>query len=92
MEVSGQLQATDALPGGNIPQYTLVRRLDGPQSQHGRGGEEEESIPYRESSPGRTACSLVTILTELHRLTQTPSGIKNVTSTDLRIARACVTS
>jgi hypothetical protein len=33
-----------------------------------RGGEEKNSLLSRESNPGRTARSLVTILTELHGL------------------------
>jgi hypothetical protein len=40
MEVSGQLQASDALPTGKEP-----LRLGGPQSRSGRGGEEKNSQP-----------------------------------------------
>jgi hypothetical protein len=43
MEVSGQLQA--ALPQGKSPCYPLDRRLGGPQSRSGRGGEEKHSQP-----------------------------------------------
>jgi hypothetical protein len=43
MEVSGQLHAPAALPPGKDPQYALDRRLGGPQSRSGRGGEEKNS-------------------------------------------------
>jgi hypothetical protein len=45
MEVSGRLHAPAALPRGNNPRYTLDRRLGGPQSLFGRGGEEQNSQP-----------------------------------------------
>jgi len=50
--------------------YTLNWRLDGHQTQSGRGGEEEKShnCPCRESNPGRPVRSLVTILDEFLRL------------------------
>jgi hypothetical protein len=51
MEVSGQLYDAAALPQGKIPCYPLDRRLDGPQSQSGRGGEEENSQPLLELEP-----------------------------------------
>jgi hypothetical protein len=46
------------------------RRLGGPQSQYGRGGEKNKSYhcPCWEMNPGRPTRSLVCILTELHRL------------------------
>jgi hypothetical protein len=40
MEVSGQLHDPAALPHGKSPWYPLDRRLSGPQSRSGRGGEE----------------------------------------------------
>jgi hypothetical protein len=40
MEVSGQFHAPDALFPGKDPLY---RRLGGPQSRSGRGGEEKDS-------------------------------------------------
>jgi hypothetical protein len=43
MEVSGQLHAPAALSQGNGPCFPLGRRLDGPQSRSGRGGEEKSS-------------------------------------------------
>jgi hypothetical protein len=43
MEVSGQLHDPDALPSGKEPRYPMNRRLGGPQSQFGRGGEEKNS-------------------------------------------------
>jgi hypothetical protein len=63
MEVSGQLHAPAALPPGKDPPpwYPLVRRLGGPQSRSGRGGEEKNSQPPPEIEPSA-------ILTELSRL------------------------
>jgi hypothetical protein len=43
MEVSGQLHAPAALPAGKEPLVPLDRKLGGPQSRSGRGGEEENS-------------------------------------------------
>jgi hypothetical protein len=51
MEVSGQLHAPAALPPGKRPWYPLDRRLGGPQSRSGRGGEEKNSQPPPESNP-----------------------------------------
>jgi hypothetical protein len=46
MEVSGQLQTPVALPPEKkSPWYPLDRRLDGPQSRSGCGGEEKNSQP-----------------------------------------------
>jgi hypothetical protein len=46
MEVSGQLHALAALPPGKSPWYPLDRRrLGGPQSRSGHGGEEKNSQP-----------------------------------------------
>jgi hypothetical protein len=46
MEVSGKLQAPAALlPGKENPWYPLDRRLGGPQSRSGNGGEEKNSQP-----------------------------------------------
>jgi hypothetical protein len=50
MEVSGQLYAPAALPQEKNPWYPLGRRLGGPQSRSGRGGEEKISQPRRESN------------------------------------------
>jgi hypothetical protein len=49
--------------------YPLDRRLGGPQSRPGRGSKEKriQFRSFRESSPGRPARSLITILTELLR-------------------------
>jgi hypothetical protein len=41
--VSGQLHASAALISGKEPLYPLDRRLGGPQSRSGRGGEEKNS-------------------------------------------------
>jgi hypothetical protein len=43
MEVSGRLHAPAALPPGKEPLVPLDRRLGGPQSRSGRGGEEKNS-------------------------------------------------
>jgi hypothetical protein len=43
MEVSGHLNDPAALPQGKSPWYPLDRRLGGPQSRSGRGGEEKSS-------------------------------------------------
>jgi hypothetical protein len=45
MEVTGQLHTPAALPQGKSPRYPQDRRLGGPQSLSGRGGEEKNSQP-----------------------------------------------
>jgi hypothetical protein len=45
MAVNGQLQAPAALPQGKSPRYPLDRKLGGPQSRSGHGGEEKNSDP-----------------------------------------------
>jgi hypothetical protein len=57
-------------PRGKRPWYPLDKRLGGPRSQSGRGGEEKSShhYPCHEWNPRRLSCSLVTTLTELPRL------------------------
>jgi hypothetical protein len=42
--MSGQLHALTTLPQGKNPWYPLDRRLSGPQSRSGRGGEEKNSL------------------------------------------------
>jgi hypothetical protein len=49
MEVSGQLHALAALSPGKEPMVPLDRRLGGPQSRSGRGGEEKNSQPPPDS-------------------------------------------
>jgi hypothetical protein len=51
MEVSGQLHAPAGLPPGKDPRYPLDRRLGGPQSRSGRGGEEIDFQPPPEIEP-----------------------------------------
>jgi hypothetical protein len=77
MEVSGKLHAPDSL----LNRYPLDRRLGGPQSRSGRGGEDKNSQPCRESNPTRQAGSLETILTELprHPKSVISKGLKNAT-------------
>jgi hypothetical protein len=48
MEVSGQLHTSAVYLQGKSPWYPLNRRLGGPQSRSGRGGEEKNS----QSLPG----------------------------------------
>jgi hypothetical protein len=45
MEVSGHIHTPAAIPQGKSPWYPLDRRLGGPQSRSGRGGEEKNSQP-----------------------------------------------
>jgi hypothetical protein len=61
MEVSGQLHGPAALPPGKEPWFPLDRRLGGPQSRSGRGGEEKNSQPpsgIEPQNPSRPARSL----------------------------------
>jgi hypothetical protein len=51
MEVSGQFHAPAAVPHGKSPWHPLDRRLGGPQSRSGRGGEEKNSQPLPELEP-----------------------------------------
>jgi hypothetical protein len=58
-------------PRGKSPQYPLDRRLGGPQSLSGRGGEEKNSQPppgIEPPNPNAPARSSVGIPTELPRL------------------------
>jgi hypothetical protein len=50
------------------PRYTSNRRLSGPQSRSGRGGEEKNSSPSRESNLEHSARSIITTLTELSKV------------------------
>jgi len=52
---------------GKDPQNPLGRKLSGPQILSGHNGEEKENLscPSQEVNSGHTACSLVTIVTEL---------------------------
>jgi hypothetical protein len=45
MEVSGQIHEPAALPQRKSPWYPLDRKLGGPQSRSGHGGEEKNSQP-----------------------------------------------
>jgi hypothetical protein len=45
VEVSGQFHAPAALPPGKELRYPLDRRLGGPQSRSGRGGEKNSQPP-----------------------------------------------
>jgi hypothetical protein len=56
MEVSGQLHAPAALPPGKEPWYPLDRRLGGPQSCSGHGGEEKNSQSPPRIEPQNPDC------------------------------------
>jgi len=49
MDVSGQLQVPAAYPRGKNTQYSLDRRLGGPQSRFERGGDEKNFQPCHNS-------------------------------------------
>jgi len=68
MDVSCHTHDTAALHPEKEPRYPLDRRLCGPQWRSGRDGEENKSLPSRESNPGYPICSVVTILNELSQL------------------------
>jgi hypothetical protein len=54
MEVSCQLYDPTALPPGKKNRYLLDRKLGGPQSRSGRGGEEKKKTfpaPVRNRTP-----------------------------------------
>jgi len=51
MEVSGQLHDPATFPQGKSPWYPLDRKLDGPQSWCGHGGEEKNSQPLTGPKP-----------------------------------------
>jgi hypothetical protein len=55
-------------PGHFNLQYLLVGRLGKSQSLSGRGCEEKESLPCRESNSDRPTHSIITTLTELPRM------------------------
>jgi hypothetical protein len=60
MEVSGQLHVPASLPPGKEPLYPLDRRLGGPYSRSGRGGEEKNSQLHLGSHKhgNESACSI----------------------------------
>jgi hypothetical protein len=71
MEVSGQLHTPATLALRKEPLIPMDRRLGGPQSRSGRGGEEKNSqLPpgIEPQNPDHPARSLVAIPTELSRL------------------------
>jgi hypothetical protein len=64
--VFDQLHVPAAISPCKEPRFPLDRRLCGPRSRSGRGGEEVKNpIRHRETKPGHPARSLVAILTEL---------------------------
>jgi hypothetical protein len=68
MEVISQLHAQATLPQGKSPRYPLDRRLGGPQSRSGRGGEEKNSQPLPELEPPIIQPVAQSYTTELLRL------------------------
>jgi hypothetical protein len=46
-------------PGGKCPRYLLDRRLGGPQSRSGRGGEETIFLRYRDSNSNPSVVQLI---------------------------------
>jgi hypothetical protein len=52
MEVSGLLHIPPALSPGQEPSVSLDRRLGGPQSRSGRGGEEKKTLPLSSIGEG----------------------------------------
>jgi hypothetical protein len=68
MEVSGQLHAPATLPPGKSPWYPLDRRLGGPQSRSGFGGEEKNSQPLPGLEPPIIQRVAQRYTTELSRL------------------------
>jgi len=68
MEVSGQLDAPAALPLKKYLRHQLDSRLGGTQICSERGCEEKNnSCLCRESKPGRSARSLITVMSDLSR-------------------------
>jgi hypothetical protein len=63
MEVSDQFHDPAALyPRGKSPWYLLDRRLGGPQSRSGRGGEEKNSQPLPGLEPPIRTVEIAQIL------------------------------
>jgi len=70
MEVSGLFHAPATLPPRKEPPVLTERWADEPQSRSGRGVEEKKYLyfPCWHLNHGRPVRSLVTILTEVHRI------------------------
>jgi hypothetical protein len=67
MEVSGRLHSPAVLPQGKRLWYPLDRRLGGPQSRSGRGGEEKNSQPLPRLEPPIIQPAAQRYTTELSR-------------------------
>jgi hypothetical protein len=65
MELSGSFTPRPLYPHGKSPWYPLDRRLHGPQSQSGRGGEEKNSQPLPGLEPPITQPIVKGYTTEL---------------------------
>jgi hypothetical protein len=68
MEMSGQPHAPAALPQEKSPWYPLVRRLGGPQSRSGQGGDEKNSQHLPGLEPPIIQTVALSYTTELSRL------------------------
>jgi hypothetical protein len=77
MEVSGQLHTRPLYPQAKSPCYPLHRRLGGPQSRSGRGGEEKNSQPQQELEPPIIQSVAEHYNTELSRLKGTEENNEN---------------
>jgi hypothetical protein len=80
MEVNGQLHAPAALPPWKSPRYPLDRRLGGPQSRFGSGGEKKNSQPLSKIGPtiiqpvAQRYTTVLTPLQEMRILSKVPVG------------------
>jgi hypothetical protein len=68
MEVSGQLHTRPLYLQGKSPWHPLDRRMGGPQSRSGRGGEEKNSQPLSGLEPTIIQPVVQRYTTELSRL------------------------
>jgi hypothetical protein len=72
MEVSVSFTSRTLYPQGKNPWYPLDRRLGGPQSRSGRGGEEKNSQPLPELEPSIIQAVAQRYTAELSRLLISP--------------------
>jgi hypothetical protein len=68
MEVSGQFHTPAILPREGFPDAYWIGSWVGPSSGLDAVAKKKNPYPWRELNRSRTACNLVTILTELPRL------------------------
>jgi hypothetical protein len=77
MKVNGRLHAPASLPQGKSTWYPLDRKLGGPQSRSGHGGEEKNSHPLPEIEPPIIWPIAQRYTTELSRRLTVPSTGRN---------------